>query len=670
MQQSPLLSFLILFATFVFSTSNAQHIRVDTKYTADDLVRDIFIGNKNTCLTVSNVSVTGWNFGSGDSSYGYFDKNGSNFEINEGIILSSGIARLAEGQYAGIQSADDSGWKGDQDLEQAAGIRNTTNATILEFDFISNLSNKISFDYMFLSEQYLRNNDPGTCGYTDAFAFLIRKDGDTDYTNLAVIPNTQTPITSNNVRGSGGKCPASNEEYFGHFNLDGSETNFNGQTKILTAITDVVPGTKYHIKLVIADQGNGLYDSGVFLKAGSFVGNKDLGPDKLLAQGTALCRGTSYTINTATPGGSNYKWYKDGILITGANSANYTVTQAGYYEVEFEVSGCKLKGTIIIEYADKPILQELSFCNYNDGNPIEIKLSDYNSQIITNLQPYFSVKYYDVASNLLPDNWSYTNDTTIYVHVESGNCTIEIKPVHFKTAKRSTSLGNPTICPTSTTTLDAGLGFKYYKWTNENGDIIDEGSLISSVSGIGPGKYFVELTNTNDCIFKQEITVFAAETPIINYIDVQGSTATVYVSGGTPPYEYSIDNINFQSSNVFTNVPRGMHTVYVKAADGCEVVQAPFLVLNLVNVITPNGDGYNDVLDYSDLSIKNNVSIKIFDSYGTMLFQSEGKNYIWNGKYNGRPVSTGTYWYLLNWEEPGSNQKVNYTGWILVKNRN
>ena len=175
MNSSKNLSFiLLLFITFI----NAQYINVNTSFTANDLV-DKLIGTNNTCLSVSNVSVTGYNSG-GIKSYGYVNANSSGFEISEGILLTSGDAANSPGSFTGIQSfGNNSGWDGDNDLETAAGISNTTNATILEFDFIPN-TNKISFDYMFLSEQYLRQGDPGTCGYTDGFAFLIKKTTDTN----------------------------------------------------------------------------------------------------------------------------------------------------------------------------------------------------------------------------------------------------------------------------------------------------------------------------------------------------------------------------------------------------------------------------------------------------------------------------------------------------------
>lgn len=657
---------------------NAQYIKVDTEtYTSEQLVKEVFFGNQNSsCILVENVVISGWDFGRENRSFGYFDRNGSDFEMEKGIILSTGGSLNAVGPNDYIQSFSSASWSGDQDLEDAINVSRTFNATILEFDFTANNTNKVSFDYLFASEQYLRKQDTGSCDYTDGFAFLIKESGSTNpYQNLAVIPGTNIPIKSNNVRGGGEKCPAANPEYFGHYNANESPTNFNGQTKILTATTSVIPGVKYHLKLVIADQGNGLYDSGVFLKAGSFLGNKDLGPDRLFSTGTALCEGSTETLD-ATTSGATYQWYKDGNEIPGEKNAKYTVTERGTYEVLIDDSGCKLKGSIMIEYVEQPIVNEKSFCNYNDGNPITINLQNLNNQIVSNYRSYFSVKYYKdkldaIAGNSsVINNFEYQDDTTIYVRVESGNCTPPIRAVHFKSPKNSKILKDQTICANSTTTLTTETTFTYYKWKNENGQIIDEGPFVNFINDVSVGKYSVELTSANGCSLVQNVNIFSAELPLITNIEVSGNTATVFVMGGNPPYQYSLDNITFQSSNIYTNVPRGLQTIYVKDAQNCDTITKEFLILNLINVITPNSDGKNEVLDYSDLNIKKEVKIEIYDRYGTQVFISQKQPYSWDGKMNGRVLPTGTYWYILNWIEPDTNLPVIYKGWVLLKNRN
>jgi gliding motility-associated-like protein len=74
-------------------------------------------------------------------------------------------------------------------------------------------------------------------------------------------------------------------------------------------------------------------------------------------------------------------------------------------------------------------------------------------------------------------------------------------------------------------------------------------------------------------------------------------------------------------------------------------------------------------LDYSDLRVKKDVSIEIFDRYGKTVYKNQGNNYIWDGKVGGRPLNTGTYWYILKWTDPDTNENQLYNGWILLKNR-
>jgi hypothetical protein len=56
----------------------------------------------------------------------------------------------------------------------------------------------------------------------------------------------------------------------------------------------------------------------------------------------------------------------------------------------------------------------------------------------------------------------------------------------------------------------------------------------------------------------QTVKVYASEHPVISNIDISNNTVTVNVIGGTQPYQYSIDNINWQDSNVFNNVAEVM----------------------------------------------------------------------------------------------------------------
>lgn len=229
----------------------------------------------------------------------------------------------------------------------------------------------------------------------------------------------------------------------------------------------------------------------------------------------------------------------------------------------------------------------------------------------------------------------------------------------LKTPKKSATLQDQIVCSNEKILLDAGPGFSSYLWSN--------GATTPSISA-SAGNYYVDL-GFNGCVYRQYVKVNTAQAPVISKIEVSGTTATVYVTDGTPPYRYSLNGFDYQPSNVFTGLSRGTHTVYVLGSDGCRHVTKNFLIVNLINTITPNGDGINDALNYSELGIKQNVSIEVSDRYGNPVYKSSDKNYIWDGKSNGRSLPTGTYWYVIKWMEPDTQLPVSYSGWLLIKNR-
>ncbi|TXF77210.1 T9SS type B sorting domain-containing protein [Chryseobacterium sp.] len=252
----------------------------------------------------------------------------------------------------------------------------------------------------------------------------------------------------------------------------------------------------------------------------------------------------------------------------------------------------------------------------------------------------------------------------VFVRVyNSGGCfriakiTLTVKP-----PKKSAILVDQYICAEDTTTLDAGPGFQSYLWST--------GATTQSISNVSVGVYTVTLF-TDGCPTVQTVTVHAVTRPIVTNIDIVNNAVTLTVTGGTPPYKYSVDNVVWQDSNTFSNLPRGQNTFYVKDTYDCEPVIVEVTVPNLVNAITPNGDGSNDYVDYSALAYKTDLKFSIYDRYGNLVhIGDKTNNYRWDGKFSDRKVHTGTYWYHINWTEPTpAKTPVKFTGWILVKNR-
>ena len=650
--------------------TNGQNITVNENYTAQELVEDVLINS--SCANVFNVSVSGGNFASGEKSFGYFDGTGTTFPFQNGIIISTGKINNAPGPNSYLSDdGGNMGWNGDPDLNQALGLSNTYNATILEFDFIP-LGNRISFDYIFSSEQYLSNPMSNQCNYTDGFAFLLKRNGDSDYQNLAVVPGTNTPVKVNTVRGSGTICPPANEAYFDAFNGTDHPTNYNGQTKILTAESTVIPGETYHIKLVIADEGNYRFDSAIFLGGGSFNFGIDIGEDRLIATGNPLCQNETLTVDATQVGATNYQWYQNGNLIPSATNATYNITAAGDYLVEIDYGPtCQTTGEIIIEFAETLILNQNTFtecdADSNQDGKTVFDLNAIKNLLFTNLPLNYTVSFFEtqISTTALPT--SYTNivafNQTIYARITNIQGCYTDYPVNliintFNEVVADETLG---LCENNNVILDAGNGFSSYLWNTTPTQTTQQITVTSA------GTYTVTLTNATNCSKDKTFTVDASGIATIEEISIndfqENNNATIRISSSSlGDYEFSLDGVNYQDTPFFYNLEAGEYTVYVQDKKGCGITFETFYILDYPKYFTPNNDGFNDTWFINNLEKRGleNSTITIFDRYGKLLKQLTGFGDGWNGTFNSETLPSSDYWFEIQLSS-GKSVKGHFT---------
>lgn len=757
MREYKIILAVIFLLTLSFRAS-AQVITVDNSKTPTQLVQDLFPAG--SCLQPTNITITGYDFGGGEKSFASFNSNGSGFPLGNGLLISTGKANSAIGPNTSLISEGPMSWAGDNDLQQAISESNTVNATVVEFDFVS-VTNYMSFNYIFSSEQYLTNPSPNQCNYSDGFAFLLRQNGSSTYQNLAVVPGTNIPVKVTTVRGTGTICPPANPAYFDAFNGSNHPTNFNGQTKVLTAQADITPGVSYHIKMVIADQGNNLYDSAIFIGGNTFSNDFAMGDDRLIADGNPLCAGETLTVTPdyIVPGTLSYTWLKNGVPIPGyinVSSPTYTITSAGVYTLEADIGTCIVRGYINIEYA--PISANnatLTQCDDNNDGITTYNLTEANS-IVTGGDPQMAIRGYypdllsaQLSQNEITNPLAYQNLTgnTVVVKIQNqfscvgyatitlqiannslnsinpfkicdsdnlqdGIYTFDLNAItqqirnnnslpagaiiqYFRTSQDAVTMNsaltspytnttanqqiiyariingpdcygilpvtlvvntfspanfqdeNITICSGNTASLNPGSGFSSYSW---NTNPIQNTQTISVSQS---GTYIVTVTNSNTCSATKKYIVYASSSATILNIEVNsfsgnGNSITVHVSG-SGNYEFSLDNVNFQQSNVFMGVSPGEYTVYVRDLYGCPPVSQNTFVLDYPNFFTPNGDNYNDTWRIENLDHDYpNAELFIFDRYGKLLKQTSAQGEGWNGMFNNTPLPSDDYWFTLN----------------------
>lgn len=181
---------------------------------------------------------------------------------------------------------------------------------------------------------------------------------------------------------------------------------------------------------------------------------------------------------------------------------------------------------------------------------------------------------------------------------------------------------------------------------------------------------FARVVPANGCYSVAQIKLKAAKPVQIAQVQVKGNQITVTAVGGEAPLQYTLDGGEWQYSNVFTVEEGGAHLISAKDDNACNTAEYALVMFNLPNVITPNGDGKNDVVDFSLLAGKSHFHFEIFDRYNRSVFSSRtsGQSF-WDATLNRKKLPTGTYWYSVSWNEADFAQtQMKYTGWIYVKN--
>ena len=688
--------FFTILYLLISSTLIAQ-ITVDNTQTAQDLVQLLF--NNSGCATISNFSVLG------NNSYASFDKNGSNFPFDNGIVLSTGFTNHIPGPNTSL-SDDDLGTPNDAAMN--AHFTNTFDTTLLEFDFIPT-TNYVSFEYLFASEEYQENNG-NTCVYSDVFAFLIKANTDTNYTNIALVPNTAIPVQVTTVHPTiNGSCQAENEAYFGQWNSQTDATipiNFNGQTAVLKAESVVVPNTLYHIKLVIADHANYRYDSAVFLKAGSFNVGTDLGIDRLRSTQNALCGSENLTLDSGYTTATSYQWYIDALPYDGiftpiatANSQTYTVTTEGKYKVKVDLgAGCISEGQITIEYDVLPTVldTELRGCNDDLSDFYTFNLSDANSIITNNNSSLFVENFYHspvdavLQNNPIQNANTYANqilDEEVFAHIENQSGCVSIAKITLKVYHNPELLADEIqyYClntTPNTITIDSGLvngnplnySFEWFFDDNIN-PLVNLNLNTATIEVIDEGVYTVEVTNSDGCTVHRNITVVNSNVATI--VDVVVSETlfpdriSIQINAiGEGDYEYAVDDTTFQDSPIFNSLLYGYHLITVKDKHGCLAdTQKGITILQYQKFFTPNNDSHYDYWNLNNINSLlihyNTISdVTIYDRFGKVMAVINPNSQGWSGFYNGALAFPSDYWFsvkLIDFNGKVTTKKGNFS---------
>lgn len=317
--------FLPFFVAIALITATAPRAHaqlfVDTTYTAQQMVTDFF-NVMGDCVTTSNITYAG-----SSQSIGFFESSASNVGLNAGILLSTGMATQAADMPTEFASGVMSGQPThDSDLDSLLSNGFVTmEKTVIEFDFVS-IEPELNFQYVFASEEY-----PEYVGSTfnDVFGFFVSGPGLNGNQNIALVPNSNIPVAINNVNDT------TNSMYYVTNDSSLNSMVYDGFTVPLSASVTVIPGETYHVKLAIADVGDRVLDSGVFIGIESLCGPGFIPPAPEF-EADIPAGGMTASFQNFTNYGTYWHWdFGDGTT-SELRNPTHTYAQNGTYEVKLE----------------------------------------------------------------------------------------------------------------------------------------------------------------------------------------------------------------------------------------------------------------------------------------------------------------------------------------------
>ena len=259
----------LLFVLLSLHLSVFSQILIDTCNTPNYLVRN-FVQNSQSIRTF-NIRYTGNKFASG-----VFVNHCKDLPLAKGIVLSTGNSWDIIGPNDRQNNGTNNYEPGNKELEILAQGK-TFDAVSLEFDFEAN-SDSIAFEYIFASEEY---HEYVNKGVNDVFGFFVTDKTSNTCKNIATCNQLPVSINTINDQTNSNYYVSNSYPYNSEYGCLHSALQFDGLTTKLSAGFKLIPYHIYHIKLSIADVGDGFYDSAVLLNANSFKSSGKPEPDSI-----------------------------------------------------------------------------------------------------------------------------------------------------------------------------------------------------------------------------------------------------------------------------------------------------------------------------------------------------------------------------------------------------
>ncbi len=246
---------------------------------------------------------------------------------------------------------------------------------------------------------------------------------------------------------------------------------------------------------------------------------------------------------------------------------------------------------------------------------------------------------------------------------------IEVDTVY--NVKTGVYLGNDTVqCIGKSITLNAGSGFKEYKWQDGS----TQNTFITSNNGL----FYVTVKDSCNNFFKDSITI----EPNLKKLDLiqtgslcEYDTAKIILPSQFTNYLWQPATSSMLNGNSLLLFPTDntLYTISAESHNNCRIQDTLQIIkkdcyrsIYFPTAFTPNNDGKNDNYKAGAVGILQSYQLMIFNRYGEIVFTTNNISTGWDGTYKGKLLS-GTFTWICNYTFRSRQAERETGSFVLIK---
>lgn len=335
---------------------------------------------------------------------------------------------------------------------------------------------------------------------------------------------------------------------------------------------------------------------------------------------------------------------------TGLASGNYQVLvqdEAGCYIIPLDFTIVQPEPVAATANVTNPIV-----CNDASDGTIEVVITGGTA-------PYFTSLNTQDDANFVQDQFIFTDlaggQTYVIFVKDSAGCETNVIVELGAAPSLAADVVTEYACVDNenansvTVTLTGGTDPSEVMYALDSTDPNDL-QLENTFINVAPGDHYVTVAHvTSGCFETINFSVDFYETLELTLVQSNNNEITATATGGTGVYEFFLNGRSRGSTRVFNISETGTYEVRVVDANGCErtaQIFMEFINICIPDFFTPDGDGTNDTWGPCNEGSFPNLLIRIYDRYGRLVAELNPDKR-WDGRYNGNPLPSGDYWYLV-----------------------